>query len=147
MSNVKDKLKDAGHAVAEAAKAVGEKAVEGAKHVGHKVAEGAGNAVDFVKDKTGIGHAKDQGMAAIKEHMPVYASCGTKIGTVDRVEDGKIKLAAKDSKDGQHHYLPISLVDRVDTHVHLNKNSVECESEMKSGSCGSGSSSCGAMPS
>ena len=130
MSDVKDKLKDAGKAVGEAAKAVGEKVVEGAKTVGHKVAEGAGTAVDFVKDKTGIGEAKDRGIAAITEHMPVYASCGKQIGKVDRVEDGKIKLTAKDSKDGQHHFLPISMVDRVDTHVHLTKNSVECEAEM-----------------
>ena len=135
MSDVKDKLKDAGKAVGEAAKAVGEKVVEGAKTVGHKVAEGAGTAVDFVKDKTGIGEAKDRGIAAITEHMPVYASCGKQIGKVDRVEDGKIKLTAKDSKDGQHHFLPISMVDRVDTHVHLTKNSVECETEMKNGNC------------
>lgn len=125
MSNVKDKLKDAGHAVAEAAKAVGQ-----------EVAKGTEKAVDFVKDKTGIGEAKDRGIAAITEHMPVYASCGTKVGAVDKVEDGKIKLTAKDSKDGQHHYLPISMVDRVDTHVHLNKNSVECEAAMTGGNCG-----------
>ena len=134
MSNVKDKLKDAGHAVAEAAKAVGE-----------KVVEAGSNAVDFVKDKTGIGHAKDQGVASIKEHMPVYSSCGCKIGAVDKVEDGKIKLTAKDSKDGQHHYLPISMVDRVDSHVHLNKNKTECEAAMTTGTCESGS--CSAMPS
>jgi hypothetical protein len=125
MSDVKNKLKDAGHAVADAAKAVGK-----------EVAKGTEKAVDFVKDKTGIGEAKDRGIAAITEHMPVYASCGTKIGAVDRVEDGKIKLTAKDSKDGQHHYLPISMVDRVDTHVHLNKNSKECEAAMTSDSCG-----------
>lgn len=134
MSDVKSKLKDAGHAVTEAAKAVGK-----------EVAKGTEKAVDFVKDKTGIGEAKDRGIAAITEHMPVYASCGTKVGAVDRVEDGKIKLTAKDSKDGQHHYLPLSMVDRVDTHVHLNKNSVECEAAMTGDACGSGS--CGAMPS
>ena len=137
MSNVKDKLKDAGHAVADAAKAVGEKVVEGTKTVGHKVAEGAGKAVDFVKDKTGIGEAKDQGVAAIKEHMPVYASCGKQVGVVDHLEGDKIKLTAKDSKDGQHHYIPTAWVDRVDSHVHLTKNSVECETAMTSGSCGS----------
>ncbi len=134
MSDVKSKLKDAGHAVTEAAKAVGK-----------EVAKGTEKAVDFVKDKTGIGEAKDRGIAAITEHMPVYASCGTKVGAVDRVEDGKIKLTAKDSKDGQHHYLPLSMVDRVDTHVHLNKNSVECEAAKTGDACGSGS--CGAMPS
>lgn len=134
MSDVKSKLKDAGHAVTEAAKAVGK-----------EVAKGTEKAVDFVKDKTGIGEAKDRGIAAITEHMPVYASCGTKVGAVDRVEDGKIKLTAKDSKDGQHHYLPLSMVDRVDTHVHLNKNSVECETAMTGDACGGGSG--GAMPS
>lgn len=136
MSDVKEKLKDAGHAVAEAAKAVGEKAVEGAKQVGQKVAEGTGKAVDFVKDKTGIGTAKDQGIGAIKEHMPVYASCGTKVGTVDKLEGDKIKLTAKDSPDGLHHWIPTYWVDRVDSHVHLNKTSAECEATMKSGNCG-----------
>ncbi len=135
MSSVKEKIVDAGKAVGEAAKAVGEKVVDGAKTVGHKVAEGAGTAVDFVKDKTGIGHAKDQGLGAITEHMPVYASCGKQIGKVDRVEGDKIKLTAGDSKDGQHHMIPTSWVDRVDSHVHLTKNSVECETEMKNGNC------------
>ena len=141
MSNVKDKLKDAGHAVAEAAKAVGHTAVEGAKTVGHKVAEGTGAAVDFVKDKTGLGkdHGKDVGVAGIKEHMPVYASCGTKVGAVDKVEGDKIKLTASDSKDGLHHWIPTAWVDRVDSHVHLSKNSMECQSAMSSGSCASGS--------
>jgi hypothetical protein len=136
MSNVKEKLKDAGHAVAEAAKAVGEKVVDGAKTVGHKVAEGAGTAVDFVKDKTGLGHGKDVGVAGIKEHMPVYASCGKQIGKVDKVEGDKIKLTAHDSKDGQHHMIPTSWVGHVDNHVHLTKNSVECETAMKDGTCG-----------
>jgi hypothetical protein len=136
MSSVKDKLADAGKAVGEAAKAVGQSAVEGAKHVGHKVAEGTEKAVDFVKDKTGIGTAKDHGLSAISEHMPVYASCGGKVGVVDKVEGDKIKLTAKDSKDGQHHWIPTAWVDRVDTHVHLTKNSAECDSAMKSGNCG-----------
>ena len=126
MSNVKDKLVDAGKAVGEAAKAVGQ-----------KVVEAGGNAVDFVKDKTGIGHGKDVGLAGIKEHMPVYASCGKQIGTVDHVEGGNIKLTKSGSADGQHHMIPVSWVDRVDSHVHLNKNSGECETGMKaSGTCG-----------
>ena len=127
MSNVKDKLIDAGKAVGEAAKAVGQ-----------KVVEAGSNAVDFVKDKTGIGHGKDQGLSGIKEHMPVYASCGKQVGTVDHMEGGAIKLTKSGSADGQHHFIPTSWVDRVDTHVHLNKNSVECETGMKTdaSSCG-----------
>jgi len=125
MSTAKEKMKEAGHAVAEAAKAVG-----------HDLAKGTEKAVDFVKDKTGLGTPKDQGLSAIKEHMPVYASCGTKIGAVDKVEGDSIKLTSKDSKDGQHHWIPTSWVARVDSHVHLNRNSAECESATKGGSCG-----------
>lgn len=124
--STQEKLKDAGHAVADAAKAVGQ-----------NIAKGAEKAVDFVKDKTGLGAAKDQGLSAIKEHMPVYASCGTKIGAVDKVEGDSIKLTAKDSKDGQHHWIPTSWVARVDSHVHLNRNSAECDAAIKkSGTCG-----------
>jgi hypothetical protein len=124
MSNVKEKLVDAGKAVGDAAKAVGQ-----------KVAEAGSHAVDFVKDKTGIGQAKDHGVSSIKEHMPVYASCGTKVGVVDHLEGDKIKLTKNDSPDGQHHFIPTSWVDRVDSHVHLTKNSVECDTAMKGGGC------------
>lgn len=138
MSNVKDKLVDAGKAVGEAAKAVGQTVVEGTKTVGQKVAEGAGKAVDFVKDKTGLGQAKDQGVSGIKEHMPVYSSCGCQVGVVDHLDGDKIKLTKSDSPDGQHHFIPTAWVDRVDSHVHLTKNADECKAAMASGSgcCG-----------
>jgi hypothetical protein len=57
----------------------------------------------------------------IYEHMDVVCVKGGKLGVVDRVEDDRIKLTAKDSKDGQHHYIPLHLVDYVDTSVHLLK--------------------------
>ena len=56
----------------------------------------------------------------IRPHMEVYGSDGTLIGTVDHVDGDSIKLARKDQVDGQHHYVPLSAVARVDTHVHLN---------------------------
>lgn len=63
-------------------------------------------------------------VSAIREHMDVIASDGTKIGTVDHLDGpDKIKLAKTTSPDGQHHYVPLSWVDHVDTHVHLNKTS------------------------
>ena len=70
----------------------------------------------------------------------VIASCGTKIGVVDHVEGNAIKLTRSDSKDGQHHFIPASMVDHVDSHVHLNKNSEEACREWKSdaASCSSG---------
>lgn len=61
----------------------------------------------------------------IAEHMDVIASDGTKIGTVDHMDGvDKIKLAKNTAPDGQHHYIPLTWVDHVDTHVHLNKTSV-----------------------
>ena len=58
----------------------------------------------------------------IVEHMPVISSDGTQVGMVDHLDGpDKIKLAKTTSPDGQHHYIPLSWVDHVDTHVHLNK--------------------------
>jgi hypothetical protein len=59
----------------------------------------------------------------IREHMDVIGSCGHKLGTVDRVEGNSIKLAKNDPKaGGQHHLIPMDWVERVDEHVHLNKD-------------------------
>ena len=70
--------------------------------------------------------------------MDVIASCGTKVGVVDHMEDGAIKLTRKDSPDNTHHFIPTSWVDHVDSHVHLNKNSEVAKNECKndSASCG-----------
>ncbi len=123
-STMKSKVADAGQAVAETA-----------KNVGQKIAEGAGKAVDFVKEKTGMGgppEGTDAGIAGIKEHMDVIASCGKKVGVVDHVGGGAIKLTKKDSPDNQHHFIPVGWVERVDSHVHLNKNSMETTHNWKS---------------
>ena len=123
-NSMKDKMAEAGHAVADAAKTAG-----------HKIAECTEKTVDFVKEKTGIGgptEGTNVGVAGIKEHMDVIASCGKKVGVVDQVGGGAIKLTKKDSPDGQHHFLPIGWVERVDSHVHLKKNSMETEQSWKS---------------
>jgi len=59
----------------------------------------------------------------IKEHMEVLSSDGKHVGTVDHLEGtDKIKLTKGDPQSGgQHHLIPVSLVDHVDSHVHLNK--------------------------
>ena len=124
-STMKSKVASAGHAVADAA-----------KNAGHKIAEGAEKAVDFAKEKTGIGCTREnKGVAGIKEHMDVIASCGEKIGVVDGVEGSAIKLTKNDSPDGRHHFIPTEWVARVDNHVHLMKNSKEAELFWQ---CGSG---------
>ncbi len=62
----------------------------------------------------------------VVEHMEVYASDGTKIGTVDHMEGAdRIKLAKTTSPDGEHHYVPMAWVDHVDRHVHLNRTLAE----------------------
>ena len=54
----------------------------------------------------------------IKEHMEVIGADGVHIGTVDRVENGRIKLIKADSgmgsHKGHHHYIDLSLVADVE---------------------------------
>lgn len=50
----------------------------------------------------------------IQEHQEVIGADGAHVGTVDRVEGGRIKLTRKDSgegaHEGHHHFIPLSLV-------------------------------------
>lgn len=50
----------------------------------------------------------------IKEHMEVTNFEGQHLGTVDDVQDDKIKLTRSDSKDDMHHYMPLDAVDHID---------------------------------
>ncbi|HKX92344.1 MAG TPA: DUF2171 domain-containing protein [Sphingomicrobium sp.] len=53
----------------------------------------------------------------VREHMRVVGADGAPIGTVDRVEDNRIKLIRADSGIGQadhHHYIPRGLVAAVE---------------------------------
>lgn len=50
----------------------------------------------------------------ITEHMEIVGSCGNHVGTVDRVEGQAIKLTKSDSADGQHKYLPLAAVAKVE---------------------------------
>ena len=53
----------------------------------------------------------------IKEHMPVVGSDGGHVGTVDKIEEDRIKLTKNDDPDGSgqhHHYLPVSSVASVE---------------------------------
>ena len=61
----------------------------------------------------------------LKQHMDVIAAGGELIGKVDHLQDGKIKLTRNDSPDGKHHLVPLQWIDRIDTHVHLNKTLAE----------------------
>ena len=59
------------------------------------------------------------------EHMKVVCSKGDQLGVVDHVEGGLIKLTKQDSPDQKHHYIPTSLVSRVDRVVHVSKTGDE----------------------
>jgi hypothetical protein len=44
-------------------------------------------------------------LSAVREHMEVVGADGVHVGTVDRVEGGRIKLTKKDSgSHGDHHH-------------------------------------------
>lgn len=57
-------------------------------------------------------------MTEIKEHMEIIGADGVHVGTVDRVQDGKIKLTKADSGEGKHkghhHFIDLSLVAEVE---------------------------------
>jgi hypothetical protein len=67
----------------------------------------------------------------IKEHMEVIGSDGQHVGTVDHLEGSdKIKLAKSDpNAGGKHHFIPLTLVDHVDAHVHLNKSAKDVQAQ------------------
>jgi len=106
---------------------------------------GVGRVAGEVFRKLGIhtiGQLRKLPAIVLLDHfMDVIASCGKKVGVADRVEGSAIKLTKKDSPDGQHHYVPVGWIGRVDGHVPLTKNSKETEENWKSDamSCGCGS--------
>ena len=57
-------------------------------------------------------------MSEIKEHMEIIGADGVHVGTVDKVEDGRIKLIKADSGEGRHkghhHFIDKSLVAEVE---------------------------------
>ena len=67
------------------------------------------------------------GFDDVKEGMEVIGADGVHVGTVDRIEDDRIKLMKKDSgqgsHEGHHHYLSRGLVADVEgNQVRLSAN-------------------------
>jgi hypothetical protein len=56
--------------------------------------------------------------SSVKQHMEVIGADGVHIGTVDRVENGRIKLTKADSGEGRHkghhHFIDLGLVADVE---------------------------------
>ena len=57
-------------------------------------------------------------LADIKEHMDIIGADGAHVGTVDKVENGRIKLTKADSgeghHEGHHHYISGNYVAEVE---------------------------------
>lgn len=61
----------------------------------------------------------------IKEHMEITDCDGNHVGTVDKVEDNRIKLTRSDSSDSEHHYIEVESVDKVaDNRAYLKQDAV-----------------------
>ena len=59
----------------------------------------------------------------IKEHAEVIGADGVHVGTVDHVQEDRIKLTKKDSSDQRHHYISTALVAEIeDGTVRLSAN-------------------------
>lgn len=56
----------------------------------------------------------------IKPHMPVVCSENGKFAEVDHIE-GTNSIKLKKDSQGQHHYIPLSWVTRVDDKVHIDR--------------------------
>jgi hypothetical protein len=73
------------------------------------------------------------GTSGIREHMEVVDSDDIHIGTVDRVEGGRVKLTKSDpAAAGTHHFVEPDWIDEVDSKVHLNKRNAELLAMWKS---------------
>jgi hypothetical protein len=71
----------------------------------------------------------------VKEHMDVISSDRKTVGKVDHLDGAdKIKLTKQSSPDGQHHhFIPVSWIDHVDQHVHLNKTGADVTAHWQHG--------------
>lgn len=56
----------------------------------------------------------------IKDHMTVVGVNGQPVGTVDHFDAGNTIKLTKD-EEGNHHWIPVAWVARVDTDVHLDR--------------------------
>lgn len=64
----------------------------------------------------------------VKEHMPVVGSDSAEFGTVDHLDEGETIKLTRDDK-GQHHWIPIAWVIRVDDEVHVDRPGDQAQQE------------------
>lgn len=68
---------------------------------------------------TGLGGTGGVDLTSIREDMEVVGSDGRHVGEIDHFREGRLKLKKNDSEaqDGQHHYLPLEWVAKVDSNA------------------------------
>jgi hypothetical protein len=64
----------------------------------------------------------------IKDHMPVVCSEDKQFGVVDHVDTGNTIKLTKDTS-GQHHWIPMSWVTRIDDKVHVDRPGTQAMQE------------------
>ena len=67
----------------------------------------------------------------IKEHMPVVCSNGGPFAMVDHLDAGNTIKLTKDDQ-GNHHWIPLAWVTRVDDHVHIDRPADQATQEWSS---------------
>jgi hypothetical protein len=64
--------------------------------------------------------------SGVRQQMQVFASDGQRVGMVERVEDGSIRLTGPGTEPlGGHPCVPLAWVETVDTAVYLSRTSDE----------------------
>ena len=71
----------------------------------------------------------------IKPNMPVVCSNDGQFGIVDHME-GNDSIKLKKDEKGVHHFIPLSWVERVDEHVHIDRPGDEAMQQWSSVSAG-----------
>ena len=71
----------------------------------------------------------------IREHMDVISADRKAVGKVDHLDGpDRIKLTKQSSPNGEHHhFIPVSWIDHVDQHVHLNKTGADVTAHWEHG--------------
>jgi hypothetical protein len=67
----------------------------------------------------------------IQEHMPVVGSDGGHVGTIDHLEDQRLKLTRTDpDANGKHHYIHVDSIASIENgEVRLNRTAAEAKDE------------------
>jgi len=60
-------------------------------------------------------------IGSIKPHMPVVCSEGGEFAVVDHMSSDNRTLKLAKDKSGEHHYIPVSWVTKVDDAVHIDR--------------------------